>query len=72
MHLYLRSDVVVFFFFHCLFSYIFIKKKNRYSETCLNRTPLGPTFGFGIDRCSVNRPDFTRTTKKAEIDNRKY
>jgi hypothetical protein len=24
-----------------------------YSETCLNRTSLGPTFEFGIDRCSV-------------------
>jgi len=24
-----------------------------YSETCLHRTSLGPTFGFVIDRCSV-------------------
>jgi len=23
-----------------------------YSETCLNRTSLGPGFVFGIDRCS--------------------
>ena len=25
-----------------------------YSETCLNRTSLGPTFVFGIDTCSVH------------------
>jgi len=25
---------------------------NMYSETCLNRSSLGPSFMFGIDRCS--------------------
>ena len=24
-----------------------------YSETCLNRTSMRPTFVFGIDKCSV-------------------
>jgi len=35
------------------------KEDNRifnfiYSKSCLNRTFLGPTFAFGIDRCVVN------------------
>jgi len=25
----------------------------KYSDTCLNRTSLGPTFVFGINRCTV-------------------
>ena len=32
----------------------YIVCKLLYSETCLNRTSLGPDFMFGIDRCSIN------------------
>jgi hypothetical protein len=31
----------------------FISAKENYSEVCLKRTSLGPTFVFGIDRCLV-------------------
>jgi hypothetical protein len=31
-----------------------IKTNTLYSETCLNRTSLGQTFVFGIDKCWLN------------------
>ena len=31
-----------------------ISRKGLYRESCLIRTSLGPTFVFGIDRCSVH------------------
>jgi hypothetical protein len=40
-------------FFYEILTQIFDFQSNMYNETCLNRTSLGPTFVFGMDRCLV-------------------